>query len=1116
MVLLQAALLSACSGSKPEEGEGVGKLSGSAVKGPISHGIVKVFVLGADGERGTQVGSAETDDAGRFSVEVGSSAGPFLLSVSNGTFVDEASGRTVGVGGDELTRIVPTFSAGTQADNVSINAITHFTAGRTRQILRTQKTSTTLEKAYRESADTLHNHFGALPWDSVVPADLAAANPTVLDAHVKAGLVNAALSQLALGISEAAGGSSVSALDLVKALYEDVSYDGFFDGTAADPLVLPKGMAVAETGPTATRLDASTVRFALARAMEAWLQGPRNKAVLPQADVTQLQNDLSRASNPLIFRTPGDTNGYDRDPPEVTWTVTYRIAGQAEGRAPVGATRLVSGTLEVLATTKDPAGVKRLEVQVGPAPVPPAAQGNSPYRYAGTWTTGDDGQLTLVAHVEDLRGNKGTVPYHLVVDNTPPRVDVAAPANNAFFASAVPLEATAWDANGVLSFEATQPVAGKLPNVSGVVGTITGSWTVKLGEADGATPVTFVAYDAVGLRAAVERTVHVDKAPPRLKLVSVIPEWTNQTTLNVTVEAADSAGIADVFVSRGATPVKLSQSNANPSRYSGSITLGTGRNDLDLWAIDGVGNSGHSLAAVDGDEGFHLQKRAFLDQVPPLVTNVVRTDGAGYQSEQNISLKNANVPAEWDNFGPEVALASGGTVWKTSARLGWQGVAQSGAELEGLNASNTPFLTYHRQYRAGSEAPPATVSYTVSCVGCANGNASASGTWSADNTAVVSPTPQDEHRQWVLPINAATVPFLARMTEGSTTLNIRFCETDAAGNPGCVDSTLTFNLVAPPVFYVSENGTDGYRLVNDPQSPYAYRIQATGTSKYHNLFVPNTVFQTGAMRVLRVRILNPLPEPVVATLAPASAPNFRFRENWQGTVPTATTSNVVDGIPYDLSEKNYTETMCSEMPQNPPPCSSSQVEYVAPGSGGVRCGNLTTVVNARSGDRNFSTGTSWSVAGYLNPSTGGNEQVMAPSGYNLGGLTGVRVPAAENGQPGHVVLYVLAPRGREGGGDMNANIFNGTRYQRHYGFFWQQSSHRQEPVDGCRTVLNYTTWSSRGWQEYLTAAAFEGSGSFRVRTQGVYADGSSTYPLVGSPRDYSPAMAYDVGTPLTQ
>ena len=116
-------LLAACGGSSSSgttTGGGTtpgmnGTMSGNAIKGPVANATVTAFAL-MNGAKGAQLATAPTDGQGHFTMEMGTYSGSVFLEMHGGTYIDEATNGTMGMGsGDVMTAVVPGFAAGSSA-----------------------------------------------------------------------------------------------------------------------------------------------------------------------------------------------------------------------------------------------------------------------------------------------------------------------------------------------------------------------------------------------------------------------------------------------------------------------------------------------------------------------------------------------------------------------------------------------------------------------------------------------------------------------------------------------------------------------------------------------------------------------------------------------------------------------------------------------------------------------------------------------------------------------------------------------------------------------------------------------------------------------------------------
>jgi len=267
-------------------------------------------------QRGELLATAPTDDFGSFSVSLPAYSGHILLVANGGTYSEEAVGTATRLDGFELTAIVPDYQALSTVSGILLTPVSHWAAGLTAHYVKDERQS--FASAYNEAWQHLNVHFGSFDWRQIAPSDLTDGG-VAYDKAGKAGLLLSALSMQARSIAERAGqtpGSAVTAISLTKALYDDISFDGYFDGQAsAGAVVLPTGGQLTQQGPTAYQLDGQSVRLTYALAVEHFLQSSRNGSRITVADTAQLREALSTDSNPRIFRNAGQP--YTSEPPTV-------------------------------------------------------------------------------------------------------------------------------------------------------------------------------------------------------------------------------------------------------------------------------------------------------------------------------------------------------------------------------------------------------------------------------------------------------------------------------------------------------------------------------------------------------------------------------------------------------------------------------------------------------------------------------------------------------------------------------------------------------------------------------------------------------------------------------
>jgi hypothetical protein len=105
-------------------------VSGTVFNGPMTQATVTAYAIN-NGMAGARIASVATDSQGNFTMPLGSYAGPVMLQMSGGIYVDEATGSTVTMGaGDMMTAVMPTVADGTAVSGVWLTALTSMAQAR--------------------------------------------------------------------------------------------------------------------------------------------------------------------------------------------------------------------------------------------------------------------------------------------------------------------------------------------------------------------------------------------------------------------------------------------------------------------------------------------------------------------------------------------------------------------------------------------------------------------------------------------------------------------------------------------------------------------------------------------------------------------------------------------------------------------------------------------------------------------------------------------------------------------------------------------------------------------------------------------------------------------------
>lgn len=284
--LVAALILAACGGGGgSDEDVGVqGAISGNAIKGPVGGATVRALAI-SGGLAGAAVASATTDENGGFTMALGDYAGPVLLQVSGGRYVDEATETTMTmVPGDTLTAVLPAIVPGTATSGVQVTPLTgmaqSMAAGLPGGLSDANIAAANAAIGrYFMVDDILHTR----PIDPLAPGSAAGASQS----RVNYGMVLAGISQFSSDMT-----IPVSSR-MAVALMNDAR-DGVMDGLAGDATLT---ILRAPMGGGLPRADAGST--GLAAAMQEFMASPLNRSGAAPAAVAPLVQQLGSLSGRL-------------------------------------------------------------------------------------------------------------------------------------------------------------------------------------------------------------------------------------------------------------------------------------------------------------------------------------------------------------------------------------------------------------------------------------------------------------------------------------------------------------------------------------------------------------------------------------------------------------------------------------------------------------------------------------------------------------------------------------------------------------------------------------------------------------------------------------------------
>lgn len=270
-------------------GGGTATISGTAVKGPVNGGMVTAYGMN-NGTRGQQLGSATTDSQGNFSMQISGYSGPVMLSMSGGSYTDEATGSMMTMAAnDVMTAVMPSISGTAPATGIQLTPLTsmaqamagNMPGGMTADNINTANMAMS---QYFMVGDVLKTS----PMNPNMPGSGAGATQEMRNyGMVMAGMMQSAMMQ---GMTSSSG--------MVTAMMNDAS-DGMMNGMmgGSTPVAMGGGASMMGGG---TMMQANAGTSGLTTAMTAFMNSGMNKSGLTVADMQALMNQLNSSTGKIL------------------------------------------------------------------------------------------------------------------------------------------------------------------------------------------------------------------------------------------------------------------------------------------------------------------------------------------------------------------------------------------------------------------------------------------------------------------------------------------------------------------------------------------------------------------------------------------------------------------------------------------------------------------------------------------------------------------------------------------------------------------------------------------------------------------------------------------------
>jgi hypothetical protein len=251
----------------------------------VSGATVRAYAIN-NGVKGGQLGSAQTDSSGNFTLRVDAYSGPLMLQLHGGAYTDEATGTRMNMlDADDMTCAVPSISVtpGSATTGIQITPLTSMAHAWAEHMSGGMSTTNITTANMRIGAAYLGAGMDILMTHPIDPTVVGSANGASIDAK-NYGMMLAALSQEAHQL-----GMTTSSSAMVTAMHNDAE-DGIMDGTKSGTPINMSGMGGRMGGgsmmPTAGSGE-------LATAMAMFINGPMNRSgVTSVAEMQALMDQL--------------------------------------------------------------------------------------------------------------------------------------------------------------------------------------------------------------------------------------------------------------------------------------------------------------------------------------------------------------------------------------------------------------------------------------------------------------------------------------------------------------------------------------------------------------------------------------------------------------------------------------------------------------------------------------------------------------------------------------------------------------------------------------------------------------------------------------------------------
>lgn len=340
----------------------VGTIGGVVELGfPVVGATVSAYEM-PSGVRGALIGTATTDQDGRYQIENATFAGLIEIAIDGGAFEDPSTGLPLTLrAGQELSAVLDL-----ELGEAAIANVNAWTTLAERRAVVTQAESPSFAGAVTFNANLVASHLlrpGALSLTSSASADLLSEHPAPSDSAAILALTHGGLSRLAAQVSIDAGGApgQVTLVDILDVLLADLN-DGVLDGAdAGTALFLDEQFIPADADVLRTRLAIGVDNFVKNAPLRddgvVVLEVARNLSDIASVALVGpglLYDDLA-LDRSILFPADAPVTPFDQTPPTInlSFGAPHQVAISGD---------VFDGVVAILGTASDPSGLAAFDV----------------------------------------------------------------------------------------------------------------------------------------------------------------------------------------------------------------------------------------------------------------------------------------------------------------------------------------------------------------------------------------------------------------------------------------------------------------------------------------------------------------------------------------------------------------------------------------------------------------------------------------------------------------------------------------------------------------------------------------------------------------------------------